>query len=364
VRKSTRKEKKVKSKIFSVLFALVLVLSMSLMMAVPAGADPLPPTVSFVTGGTGTAAPTTEKAHLGLGSAKLATISGDDRGMVRFGFAPGQLTLDDLTTLSYWEYVSARENPLDVFIDIWLDFNNDGVATADDYPGYMQAEPYYTVGAAPLNTWTPIDAMSLKWSTYVGPDDPYDAPTIYDFQANASGPCVHGYTMTNWTNGVDFGPLSILRIDIRVGYGGTWANFTGYADDIGINGYTQGFETSVSLTAEVPEIIAISVSPTIINFGTLYPGQSSAVHTITVSNIGTVTVDVGASLSKAPSVFDNLKLDSDTTPPVKGVGTWEITDLAVSGNTNAYTQLVVPPTYSAKGTETATLIFEAEAATP
>jgi len=48
--------------------------------------------------------------------------------------------------------------------------------------------------------------------------------------------------MADFTDGVDFGPLSILRIDVRVGYGGTWANFTGYADDIVINGYTQGFE--------------------------------------------------------------------------------------------------------------------------
>jgi len=130
-----------------------------------------------------------------------------------------------------------------VFIDIWLDFDSDGDADADDYPGYLQAEPYYTVGAAPLDTWTQIDAMSLMWSTYVGPDYPYEAPTIYDFQANAYGPSdPHGTVMADWTDGVDFGPLSVLRIDVRVGYGSTWENFTGYADDIVINGYNQGFE--------------------------------------------------------------------------------------------------------------------------
>jgi len=233
-----------KRKIFSTLFALVLALSFSLIPAVPVAANGLSPTVTFmVQDTTGTAAWTAEQANTGLRSAKLATITTADRGMARFEFAPGELALDDLTTLSYWEYVSARDNPLDVFIDIWLDFDGDGDADADDYPGYMQAEPYYTVGAATLGTWTPIDAMNLMWSTYVGPDAPYEAPTISDFQANAYGPSdPHGYVMADFTDGVDFGPLSILRIDIRVGYGGTWANFTGYADDIVINGYTQGFE--------------------------------------------------------------------------------------------------------------------------
>ena len=190
---------------------------------------------TLTAGGTGTAELTSERSHpspYNKGSVKLATVSGDDRGMVRFEYAPGTLKLDDLTTLSYWENVAARENPLDVFIDIWLDFNGDGVADASDYPGYMQAEPLYTVGAAPLNTWTQINAMTLKWSTYVGPDDPYNAPTITDFQAN---------TVPGWTNNVDFGQLDILRVDVHVGYGGTWANFTGYADDIQINDYLEKF---------------------------------------------------------------------------------------------------------------------------
>jgi len=278
--------------------------------------------------------------------------------MVRFEFAPDELTLDDLTALSYWEYVSARDNPLDVFIDIWLDFNDDGVATTADYPGYMQAEPLYTVGEAPLNTWTQIDAMNLKWSTYVGPDDPYDAPTIAEFQANVSGPCVHGYTMTNWNGGVDFGPMDILRIDIRVGYGGTWANFTGYADDIVINDYTQGFETSVSLTAESPQIVAISVSPTSIDFGTLYPGQSSSVTTLTISNIGTVDVRVDTLITDTGTAFftDNLWLDA-----MKAID-YFIDPLTVGGSpATPGAKVVVPSTYPAVGTVTGTLIFEATA---
>lgn len=350
-------------KLVGVLLTLAVVVGLSL-VAAPAAAATLSPTVTFIPGGTGTAELTAEQAHSGSYSAKLATIIGDDHGMVRFEFAPGELTLDDLTTLSYWENVTARENPLDVFIDIWLDFDGDGDADGDDYPGYMQAEPYYTVGAAPLNTWTEIDAMDLMWSTYAGPDDPYDAPTIAEFQANASAPCVHGYTMTNWTNGVDFGPLSILRIDIRVGYGGTWGNFTGYTDDIVINDYTQGFEpnTEVGLTAETPTITAINVDPTNIDFGTVEPGDVVSGPNVTVENIGTVKVVVDASLDPLTgTVFNYLKLKGSYSPSYSGFWDNIVSVLLPSQTSSLTTQLDVPSTYSAKGSEAAILVFEATA---
>lgn len=283
-----------KRKLISVGLALVLALSLSLVAAVPVGAvEEFSPTVTFRTGGTGTAAWSAEQQHSGLRSAKLATVATDDHGGVRFEFAPGELILDDLTALSYWEYVSARENPLDVFVDIWLDFDGDGDADADDYPGYMQAEPLYTVGAAPLNTWTSIDAMNLKWSTFVGPDDPYHAPTISDFQANTSEPCVHGYTMADWNGGVDFGPLSILRIDVRVGYGGTWANFTGYADDIVVNSYAQSFEPLAEVWVDD------DFSPSTIGWGyNSFAVVQDGVNA--VAEAGTVNVAVGTYVEPKP----------------------------------------------------------------
>jgi hypothetical protein len=52
-----------------------------------------------------------------------------------------------------------------------------------------------------------------------------NGPTIADFQANndTAKRCiqVRGY----------FGPMSVMRVDIRVGYGyPTWTNFTGFVD--------------------------------------------------------------------------------------------------------------------------------------
>ena len=182
----------------------------------------------FVLYGAGTAAISSEEFYSSDFSVKFTTVGINDAGMLRFTFADG-FTLDELTALSYWEFVDTRDSNLDIFVDIWLDFDNDGVATSADYPAYMQAEPIFASGAAAtLDTWTYIDAMNLRWSTYVGPDDPWSAPTIAELQAN---------TVPTWTNNVDFGQLDILRIDIRVGSGGPWTNFTGYADDITINSY-------------------------------------------------------------------------------------------------------------------------------
>ncbi len=224
------------TKKFLKVFGLLLVVGLLFAVAPTGQALAQTPTgYEFVQREAGTAAISTEQFYSSNSSVKFTTgevLNNNDAAMIRFKFPDG-FTLDELTALNYWEYVDTRENDLDIFLDIWLDFNGDGVATTDDYPGYMQAEPYYVQGAAPLDTWTYVDGMTLKWSTLVGPDDPYNAPTIAQLQAN---------TVPTWTNNVDFGQLDILQIDIRVGYGyPTWNNFIGYADDITINGHVESF---------------------------------------------------------------------------------------------------------------------------
>ena len=174
-------------KLFTKLFVFLLVVGLLFAVAPTGQALAQTPTgYEFVQREAGTAAISTEQFYSSNSSVKFTTgevLNNNDAAMIRFKFPDG-FTLDELTALNYWEYVDTRENDLDIFLDIWLDFNGDGVATTDDYPGYMQAEPYYVQGAAPLDTWTYVDGMTLKWSTLVGPDDPYNAPTIAQLQAN------------------------------------------------------------------------------------------------------------------------------------------------------------------------------------
>jgi len=122
--------------------------------------------------------------------------------------------------------------------------------------------------------------------------------------------------------------------------------------------------SSVSLTADVPDIVAISVNPTSIDFGTLLPDSTSDVFNITVTNIGTHNVNVSASLDASSDVLftGNLVMRPDSsgggsTGPWGGI----ITNLAMGGSTYVQTWLPVPSTYTPSGSKTATLIFEATA---
>jgi len=120
---------------------------------------------------------------------------------------------------------------------------------------------------------------------------------------------------------------------------------------------------SVGMLANVPDIIAISVDPTSIDFGILIPGATSAVQDIDVENIGTHTVDVTAHISGEAGdlFFDNLKLKNF---PVAwgncgGAGNWNdiITDLAMNASDTVSSRLSVPLDYTPSGPETATLAF-------
>ena len=118
--------------------------------------------------------------------------------------------------------------------------------------------------------------------------------------------------------------------------------------------------SSVSLTATVPDIVAISVNPTSINFGTLLPGSTSQPFNINVTNIGTRTVDVDADVYEAGLFYDNLQLWT--------TGGWSfrswlviVDDLVMGDSKVLETRLPVPSTYTPSGSETATLIFTATA---
>jgi hypothetical protein len=123
--------------------------------------------------------------------------------------------------------------------------------------------------------------------------------------------------------------------------------------------------SSIGLTASIPDIVAISATPTTIDFGTLLPGQSSDSKYILVENVGTRTVDIDASVIGSSSMItDNLWLrQSDGSPGWDQGSPWDdiILGLVMGDDEELETILEVPSSHVPAGTETATLLFEATA---
>jgi len=139
-----------------------------------------------------------------------------------------------------------------------------------------------------------------------------------------------------------------------------WGDSGTYVDVL-----VQQGNTVVGLTADVPDIVAINVYPTSIDFGTLKPGQTSSVEQVTVTNIGTHTVDVDANLTTGSSDLfkHNLMLKNDPKDwSVWAVGSpWSkiVEGLAMDKSDEVKARLSVPLTYTPNNVERATLIFEA-----
>ncbi len=252
--------------------------------------------------------------------------------------------LDSLNNVSFWYY--ATGDPVPPQIDVWLDTD-----TSYSYGPPPTGDDAWLLGrvtdVSVFNTWVEVTHDDIQW-------------------IKAAGGQIYGNGSTGLTAAKgDYGAAQVLAIGIQVGSQSGWAMARSgdqqfYVDDLTINDttYDLGPTSGVGLMAEIPSIVAISVTPTSIDFGTLYPGQTSASTALTVENIGTVTVDVDASVDPTPTVFDNVWF---TTPDKQVTTTGLITNLS-SGNTDMVdAELRVPGNYSPLGPETATLIFEATA---
>ena len=124
-----------------------------------------------------------------------------------------------------------------------------------------------------------------------------------------------------------------------------------------------GSGSSAQLTVSVPDIVAISVDPTSIDYGELRPGDVSAQHNIVVTNIGTHTATIDIEVAPGGTVFDYLKLYSYTVADwVASVSSnWDdfITGLAMDDSETVPTKLWVPSDYVPQDDESATLVFTA-----
>lgn len=203
----------------------------------------------------------------------------------------------------------------------------------------------------------------LNWSVLEGIGDD-------SYEAFIDGILVHNYTDPNptdpsedWVNvskdltGFNL-PNDVIHIVEFCATGNAWSGFATYGqvafdwvelvtEECGGNS-----EVEVSTIILEPECICIDINPSSLNFGSLYPGQTSILtDALTITNCGNVDVDV---TSSASSTFyqNNLYLEGSS---MDLVGTWG-EDVLVSGALTIDAEVRVPNPYAA-GTETGAVTF-------
>lgn len=238
--------------------------------------------------------------------------------------------------------VSGLKDDVDYSIIYYADKPNRFVDWGGDNPGALigtftyDATPKVTSGSAELN-------MNL-------PTEPDANISEYDYTAEygtAHGAKIWVVPSVDWTAG---SPDKLTA----------W-NPDRYLFETGLITYNDTDLASLSLNADIEQITAITVGPVFIHFGNLALGASSSTEVILVENVGTVAVSVGALLDPLTgTVFNELKLNGAYSPSSKS-GNWPTVPglgnllPSIIGTVNA--QLVIPATYSAQGTEYATLVF-------
>ena len=350
-----------KRKTFSILFALVLVLSL---VPVVVSADP-GPSIGFWQSSdpdSGNAEFSTARSHSPSYSAHLeayVAYAPNDHHEVYVASPTDVTYLNDLDSVSLWYYCPTGDpNAVAPLIDVWLDTDtNYSLAfppTGDDEWLLGMIDDVTNHGA-----WVEVPLSEIEWVRATGGHIYGEGSTGLD---NAKAETSSGSYAT-------LGDCPVLAIGIEAGGPGTYISSRTYdqdfyVDDLEIDGttYDLGPTSSVGMTAEVPDIVAISAIPTSIDFGTIYPGGVVAGPNINVENIGTVTVDVDAELSPLTgSVFNYLKLGGAYSSGYSGSWPDKITDLVPDESNALSTALDVPSGYDPKGEEIATVIFEATA---
>jgi hypothetical protein len=290
-------------------------------------------------------------------------------------------TLNDITSISYWYYPA--DNTVSVSPTYYM---KGGDSTGSAYPASYVVFDLDTNGDDTADVWVveyeAFDATQAWQQDTIdgdtgnfhveGYDNNYnqnETPgSLDDVKSEADPPSGTVGTL---------GSATVLRVGIETGGWGPWSEYTSddlvtYVDDLNVNGTLYDFEFtgSVGLTAEVPDIVAISVTPTSIDFGTLLPGETSDVKDIMVYNVGTHTVDVDAEVDGAALFETKLQLKNYTTgspdwayaTPSSGhyyYASPMIDDLGMTLSETLRTKLIVPSGYTPNNTETGQLTFTA-----
>jgi len=359
-----------KGKLVSVLLTVAVAVSLMAMPAVTSAAGP----VTVVLGGDVAVASgalgTTNASHIGSGCWEADKAQTKMELYIAPTVAPfsslGSFTIGQIASISYW--TNKPGTPQDFFLAIYT--VPDGKDDTAGWYGYrLNGEPYFSRNlSAPNNTWN-------EWNTSVGTNQLtffdtaktgnygfYGQPTLQDLQATNS------FNWDDWgdysATAIDYGNETVKSISFQTGSG--WAStFDGYIDDITITLTTgksltidlEKGTSSVNLGVKVPEITAISVTPTTWDFGEVSPGSYSDVG-VSITNTGTVPIKVSTVLSPAGSVFDSYLYFPWNDGLVKYFSLSSLVGGASYSNT---ARLNIPRSYHAHGVETGLLVFEATA---
>ncbi len=214
--------------------------SQALLVGNPIAACDLYP---FETSDTGSAGWSTAEAHTGDTSVELET-GASTGGAGQVVIPIGNKTLSQITSLSYWTKVTAGPDNYRPYLKIFLD--EDGDTTTDEY--WIEAEPMLTFGWGVLPViptgWEMFDAYDLvnplKWMGSESCDDPWGVsdpvPTLSQYIDGTA--TTLGFPVWDPVPFAsrEYGTLTVTRIVLKVGPGGPWPDFTGYVDDLMING--------------------------------------------------------------------------------------------------------------------------------
>lgn len=345
-----------KRKIFSILFALVLLCSLGLVTAAPVGASPgsYSTNLGFV-GSVSFTAPQITITETPPGWSSLA---------VGISYAEGKATFVITAPVAF-----NPEAPNDNF---WLVFDADNDGAEDFQVGYNTQEPGTGIGGWPEH---PTEHWFYKtggsWYQLIPGDWAVSETGLSEFTVSIPVSYLGG---ANSNYGFQIGLVKYVHMD---DWDSSWPTIPWDPPTCGpwstqalvfVPLPSEGWEswesevipanTDVGLAANIDAIIAINVEPTSIDFGTITPGNAISGATITVKNIGQVSVTVSSELNPTSAVFQYLYLNGkQKTGGIWNAGELGMGTIAPTLAAECTTELRVPPTYSAKGEETATLIF-------
>jgi hypothetical protein len=354
----------VKRKILSISFALVLALSLILVTAVPAAANSV--ASSTIVFQASSSYPLTYSGGIYSGVIPCKVDGGYDI-YAREGATAYFSEDDNVTIANHDAWPTWDPNTPDWYQYSLNLYEEDGVQkwAIRNHPSATEAHPWYDTthwGAekpacgVPMSgtmDWNAMYAMETNVGAYLeGTGSP-----LHDGWAEGNGGGA-GYWDMDWSWGSEAVPLQYPGFDVEV---------TGSSPNYTVT-FTPAAAGSTQLTVDVPDIVAISVDPTSIDFGSMVPGQTSSPYAITVTNVGTHQADVEVQLdaSSADLFKENLWMRYDSTGSFNtGSGspfyTWGTLISGLNMNASSYveTELSIPSDYTPDGEETATLIFTA-----